>query len=132
MNDYGQLASQQQPSMMPLIIMGLFSLVVVAAMWKVFTKAGKPGWAAIVPIYNIVVLLEIAGKPLWWIALFFVPLVSLVAAFLIMIGVAKAFGKGTGFGIGLTLLGFIFFPILGFGSAQYVGTPSGTGVRRAA
>lgn len=96
----------------------------IASMWKVFAKANEPGWASIVPIYNIVVLLKIAGKPIWWIVLFFIPVVSIVAAILIMISLAKSFGKGAGFGLGLALLGPIFFPILGFGSARYEG-PAG-------
>ena len=90
-----------------------------AAMWKVFTKAGKPGWAIIVPIYNIIVMLEIAGKPLWWFLLMLIPLVNLVVVFMVMIGIAEKFGKSAGFGVGLTLLGFIFFPILAFGDAEY-------------
>jgi len=94
---------------------------VVAGVWKCFTKAGKPGWAAIVPFYNVVVMLEIAGRPIWWIVLFFIPIVSLVVMIIVMLDFAKAFGKGAGFGIGLALLGFIFFPILGFSDAQYVG-----------
>ena len=94
---------------------------VIAGMWKVFTKAGKPGWAAIVPIYNLIVLLEIVGKPLWWVILFFIPIVGIVIAILVCIELAKAFGKSTGFGIGLALLGFIFIPMLGFGDAQYQG-----------
>lgn len=98
-------------------------VVVVVGVWKVFEKAGKPGWAAIIPIYNLIVLLEIAGKPLWWIVLFLIPLVNLVAAILVGIAVAKCFGKGTGFGVGLALLGCIFFPILGFGDAKYQGVP---------
>ncbi len=97
----------------------LFSVLMIAAMWKVFTKAGKPGWAAIVPIYNIVVLLQIAGKPVWWIILFFIPIVSLIIAILTYVALAERFGKGGGFAVGLVLLGPIFFPILGFGSAQY-------------
>ncbi|MGB7749159.1 MAG: DUF5684 domain-containing protein [Verrucomicrobiia bacterium] len=104
---------------------GLIFLVIlvaiIAGIWRVFTKAGKPGWAAIVPIYNLIVLLEIAGKPLWWIILFFIPLVNLIAAILVGIAVAKNFGKSDAFGIGLGLLGFIFYPILGFGDAQYQG-----------
>lgn len=75
------------------------------------------------PIYNLIVLLEIAGKPLWWIILFFIPIVNLVFAFLLCIAVAKAFGKGTGFGVGLVLLGFVFYPILGFGDAKYQAPP---------
>ena len=93
----------------------------IAAMWKVFVKAGQPGWASIVPIYNLVVLLQIAGKPLWWILLMFIPLVNLIVVILISIALAEKFGKGAGFGIGLVFLSFIFYPILGFGSAQYQG-----------
>ena len=96
-------------------------VAVIAGIWKVFAKAGKPGWAAIIPIYNIIVLLEIAGKPLWWIVLFIIPLVNIVAAVLVGIAVAKSFGKSEAFGVGLALLAFIFYPILGFGDAQYQG-----------
>lgn len=96
---------------------------IIAGFWKVFEKAGKPGWAAIIPIYNLIVLLEIAGKPLWWIVLCLIPVVNLVAAVLIGIAVAKNFGKSDAFGVGLGLLGFVFFPILGFGDAQYQSTP---------
>jgi hypothetical protein len=101
------------------------SVLMIASMWKVFTKAGKPGWAAIIPIYNLIVILDIAGKPLWWIILFLVPLVNIVVAFMTYVSLAERFGKGAGFGIGLMLLGFIFFPILGFGSAQYMGAQTG-------
>ena len=99
-------------------------ILMLAGFWKVFSKAGKPGWAAIIPIYNLVILLEIAGKPLWWIVLFFIPLANFVAAILVSIEVAKAFGKGAGFGLGLVFLSPIFYPILGFGSAEYQGTPA--------
>lgn len=94
-------------------------VAIIAGFWKVFVKAGKPGWAAIVPIYNVIVLLEIAGKPLWWIILFLIPIVNIVMVVLVGIAVAKKFGKSDAFGIGLGLLGFIFYPILGFGDAQY-------------
>jgi len=107
----------------PGVVFTLFYLAIVvfviAGIWKVFTKAGQPGWAAIVPFYNIYVLCKIAGRPGWWLALFFIPVVSIVIGIIVMIDLARAFGKGTGFGIGLAFLGFIFFPILGFGSAQY-------------
>lgn len=96
-------------------------VVVIIGCWKLFEKAGKPGWAAIVPIYNIIVLLEIVGRPLWWVVLFLIPCVSIVAAVMVCIDLAKSFGKDVAYGIGLALLGFIFFPMLGFGSAQYVG-----------
>lgn len=106
-----------------LIELAIF-VAIIAGFWKVFAKAGKPGWAAIVPIYNIIVLLQIANKPLWWILLFFIPLVNIVMGVLVGIAVAKNFGKGEGFGIGLGLLGFIFYPILGFSDAQYQGAQS--------
>lgn len=106
--------------------MGVFAIVyvaiivvLVAALWKIFTKAGKPGWAAIVPIYNIIVLLEIAGKPAWWFILFLIPFVNLVIAIIVSIALAKNFGKGTGFGLGLAFLGFIFAPVLAWSDAQY-------------
>lgn len=96
-------------------------ILMIASMWKIFTKAGKPGWAAIVPIYNIIVLLEIVDKPIWWIVLFFIPIVSLIASLLIFIALAAKFGKGTGFAIGMVLLAPVFFPMLAFGDAQYQG-----------
>lgn len=107
------------------LVMGVIYLailvVVIASMWKIFTKAGKPGWAAIVPIYNIVILLEIIGKPVWWIVLFLIPFVNLIVAILMYVELAKVFGKSTGFAIGLLLLSPIFLPMLAFGSAQYRG-----------
>ncbi len=96
-------------------------ILIIASFWMVFSKAGKPGWAAIIPIYNIIVMLQIVGRPWWWILLMFIPIVGLVIAIIVSIDMAKSFGKGTGFGIGLALLGFIFYPILGFGSATYQG-----------
>src|SRR5262245_37900984 len=87
--------------------------------WKLFDKAGKPGWAALVPIYNMVVFLEIVGKPIWWIVLMFIPIVSLVIALILSVSLAERFGKGTGFGIGIAFLGFIFLPMLAFGDAEY-------------
>lgn len=96
-------------------------VLVIAGMWKVFVKAGKPGWACLIPIYNVIVLLEIAGKPLWWIILLFIPFVNIVVFVLISIAVAEKFGKGLGFGLGLAFLPMIFFPVLGFGDAKYQG-----------
>lgn len=95
-------------------------IVVIAGMWKMFVKAGKPGWAAIVPFYNFIVLLQIAGKPLWWIILLFIPFVNFIIIILVCIALAKSFGKGVGYGIGILLLSFIFIPMLGFGDARYV------------
>jgi len=89
--------------------------------WKMFSKAGQPGWASIIPIYNVIVLLQIAGKPVWWILLCMIPLVQIVPLIIMNIEIAAKFGKDGGFAVGLTLLPFIFFPILGFGSATYQG-----------
>jgi hypothetical protein len=95
------------------------AILVIAALWKVFTKAGQPGWACLVPIYNILVLLKITGKPAWWIILFFVPIANLVIAIIVAIALAEKFGKGAGYGIGLAFLPVVFYPMLGFGSATY-------------
>ncbi len=120
------LAQQQQPvgassgggaiiSIVYLVVL----ILVLAGIWKTFTKAGKPGWASIIPIYNVVVLLQIAEKPVWWILLFLIPIVNLVVSIMVMMAVAQKFGKGAGYGLGLAFLGFIFWPMLGFGSATY-------------
>ena len=95
--------------------------VMIASMWKVFEKAGKPGWAAIVPIYNLIVLLEIVGRPAWWFLLMLIPLVNLVFLIILTIDVAKSFGKDVGFGIAMLIVPIIMYPILGFGDARYVG-----------
>lgn len=101
---------------------GVFALVglaltvlVMVSQWKIYVKAGQPGWAALVPFYNIYVLIKIIEKPMWWFLLIFVPLLN----FLPYIQLGKKFGKGIGFGIGLILLSFVFFPILAFGDAVY-------------
>jgi hypothetical protein len=94
-------------------------VLMVASMWKLFVKAGKPGWAAIVPIYNLVVLLEIAGKPIWWFILFLIPFVNIVVAIMLAVAVARKFGKGTGFAIGMVVLAPVFYPMLAFGDSTY-------------
>jgi hypothetical protein len=96
-------------------------ILIIAAYWKIYTKAGQPGWAAIIPIYNIYVLLKIVGKPWWWLLLMFVPFVNLVFAIWMTNMLSKSFGKDEGFTVGLILLGIIFYPILGFGNAKYHG-----------
>jgi len=109
------------------IVVGLVSVVVtvfyIVALWRVFTKAGEKGWKSLIPIWNLIVILRIAGRPWWWLFLFIIPLVNIVVAVIVYIDVAKAFGKSTAFGVGLALLGFIFLPILAFGSAEYQGSP---------
>jgi hypothetical protein len=111
-------------SAITIIYLAVYILEVIG-MWRAFDKAGKPGWAAIVPIYNFYVLCKIAGRPGWWWVLLFIPIVNIVIWFIVSIDTAKAFGKTTGFGVGLALLPFIFWPILGFGDATYQGSTMG-------
>jgi hypothetical protein len=104
-----------------MLFMLVFFALMIASLWKVFTKAGEPGWASIIPIYNTIVMLKIAGKPWWWFILMLIPLVGLVVMIMAIVALAKNFGKGVGFAIGLIILPFIFFPILAFGDATYLG-----------
>ena len=100
-------------------------VVLIIAGWRIFEKAGKPGWAFLIPFYNVIVLLEIINKPWWWLLLMiFVPLGSLIWGIWATNLLAKSFGKNEGFTVGLILFSFIFYPILGFGNAQYQG-PAG-------
>ena len=115
----------EAPSPVSMIFGLLIALVLIVAMWKVFTKAGQPGWASIIPIYNLYIWCKIVGRPWWWILLMLIPFVNFIVCIILCIDLAKSFGKGVGFGIGLALLGIIFFPILGFGSAQYQGPAAG-------
>jgi Family of unknown function (DUF5684) len=113
-------AAPQIPAIFWIIYFGVLALIIVS-MWKVFSKAGEPGWAAIIPIYNVIVFLKIAGKPGWWFILLIIPLVGLIVGILALVSFAERFGKGAGFVIGLLLLPFVFWPILAFGDAQYLG-----------
>lgn len=97
----------------------------IYCMWRIFVKADKPGWAAIVPFYNVLVELEIVGRPWWWLLLFLVPGVNIVIGIIILLDLAKVFGKGSGFGIGLIFLPFVFIPILALGDAVYEGPIAG-------
>ena len=103
------------------MLCGLVIGLAMAALmfWKVFEKAGKPGWASMVPIYNAMVLAEVAGRPSWWGLVALIPCLGLITAIPICLDIAKRFGQGVGFAIGLILLGIVCFPILGFGDAKY-------------
>lgn len=98
-----------------------FIVIVIVAYWKIYEKAGQAGWAAIIPFYNLYVLLKIVGKPGWWLLLFLIPFVNIIIAIWITNLLSKSFGKDEGFTIGLLLLGFIFYPLLGYGDAKYLG-----------
>lgn len=104
-------------------MIGLILMILAfAGMWKTFEKAGMEGWKGIIPIYNMYLLItEIAKKPWWYLLLLFVPIANIIIMIIVSIEVAKAFGKTMGFGIGLALLSFIFYPLLGFGDAVYQG-----------
>ncbi len=99
-----------------------FIVLIIAGFWKTFEKAGQPGWAAIIPIYNLYTLMKVAGRPGWWFLLYFIPFVNIVISIVVAIDVAHSFGKDTLYGI--LLLWFfqiIGFLILGFSDAEYVG-----------
>ncbi len=100
------------------------ALFLIVAEWKVYTKAGKPGWAVFIPIYNLYVLLKIVGKPGWWLLWMFVPFANFIVIIWVINLLSKSFGHGVGFTLGLIFLSIIFIPILGFGDSKYVG-PAG-------
>ncbi len=124
--DYSSTASSPADTGASLAVLGVMFLVyipiivlMVAAMWKLFTKAGKPGWAALVPIYSTIVSLEMVGMPLWWLAIaIFIGPVYMV---FFCINLAKSFGKDTTYALGLIFLPIIFVPMLAFGKSQYQG-----------
>lgn len=105
------------------------AVVFLIGMWKVFEKAGQPGWACIVPFYNMYILLKIAGRPGWWLILMLIPLVNIAIFLLVAIDIAKAFGQGAGFGVVLLfLLSGIGYLVLGFGNYRYLGPPAAVAV----
>ena len=118
--DY-QTSAAAAGSPVVIIISLLIGLMLIVAMWKIFTKAGQPGWASLIPIFNIYIWCKIVGRPGWWVILMLIPFVNFIIAIILCIDLAKSFGKGVGFGIGIILLGIIFLPILAFGDAQYQG-----------
>ena len=103
----------------------IFAIVGVLYM-GIFTKSGRPAWAAFVPVYNGIKLLEIAGRPWYWYLLFLIPFAGIYFSIVALNDLAKSFGKDVGFALGLVFLGFIFYPILGFGGARYLG-PAASG-----
>jgi hypothetical protein len=106
-------------AIVPLLLFIAFSLILIIGVWKVFVKGGQPGWACLIPIYNLYCLIKIAGKEWWWLLLFLVPLVNIAVAIMLAIAISRNFGKGGGFAVGLIFLPWIFYPILGLGAAPY-------------
>ncbi len=105
-----------------MLVILVLCILLIVSLWKIYEKAGVPGWASLVPFYNITKLLQITNRPMWWIVLFFVPVVNIIIAILMARRLAAVFGKGVGFTWGLILLPFIFYPILAFGKATYANT----------
>ena len=97
------------------------SVLVLVGMWKAFVKAGKPGWGAIIPLYNLYCLFDMSFGKGWMFLLMIIPVVDIVVLIMMYVKLAKAFGKGVGFAVGLIFLPFIFTPILGYGDAEYIG-----------
>ena len=102
-----------------IILILVIAVIMIVANWKVFTKAGKPGWASIIPLYNMYVMFEIAGMNGWMFLLTFIPIVNIIIQIMLYLNLAKKFGKSTGFAIGLILLNPIFLLMLAFGNAEY-------------
>lgn len=109
----------------PLIILCIIYLgilvLILTSRYKIFEKAGKPGWTSLVPVYSFVVLLSIVGKPWWWTLLLFVPGVNVIIFIMVIHRVALSFGKDNTFAAGLILLGFIYIPLLAYSETQYYG-----------
>ena|ERR1051326_9107021 len=106
-----------------IVVLPVFGLL-LASLWIIYNKAGQPGWASLIPIYNIIVLLEITGRPWWWIFMFFIPFVNIVFFIMMYNSLSRSFGKDEAFTVGLVLLNIVFLPILAFGDSQYIG-PNG-------
>ena len=109
------------PSSGQMVVALILGALCVAGLWKIFAKAGKPGWAAIVPIYNVVVFLQVVGRPVWWIVLLLIPVVGWIVSIVLLNDLARAFGKGIGYTLGLIFLTPVFLLVLGFGSDPYLG-----------
>lgn len=112
---------QSPVSSLGVIVYLLFVIFYLAGFWRIFEKAGRPGWASLIPFYNFYVLTKIADRPVWYLFLLFFPFANIFAFCSICNGISTKFGKDMGYTLGLIFLGFIFFPALGFGSAQYEG-----------
>lgn len=103
----------------------LVSVVITAAtlagIWQIFVKAGYPGWKSLIPLYNVILWLQMIGRPWWYLAALFFPGTNIILWLIIAFGTARSFGRNVFFALGVTFLPFIFIPIIGFGSATYIG-----------
>ena len=107
-----------------LLLIGAVYLFFLVATWKLYFKAGRPGWASLIPIYTTVVFCRICGRSGWLTLALMIPGVNVVISIMLSVDLARVFGRGTGFALGLIFLSPIFFPILAFGSSRYVGRQS--------
>ena len=112
------------PQMQKLLYSVIAAGFVIAGLWKIFNKAGRPGWPALVPIYNMFVLCEVCGLSGWFALLFMVPVLNIVTLIYLATRLGKAFAKGWGFILGIILLGVVFIPILGWDKSTYQGPPA--------
>ncbi len=102
------------------LVILVVGIIMIVALWKIFTKAGRPGWGALIPLYNTYLMIETAGKPGWWLLLLFIPFVNIVVIIMVMLALAQAFGKSTVFAIfGLMIFSPIGMLMLAFGDAKY-------------
>jgi hypothetical protein len=104
----------------------VFYAIAVIPYWVIFTKAGRPGWPALIPIYSFYIVLKIVGRPGWWLLLLLIPFVNIVILIIVINDLSKSFGHGVGFTLGLLFVSLIFMYILAFGSSTYRG-PAGAG-----
>ena len=109
---------------LPLILYVILLIILLIGIWKMFEKGGIPGILGLIPVVNLFFLAKLAGKPVWWGLLYFIPFVNVVIAIIILIGIAERFGRGIGTTLGLVFLTPIFFCILGFGSAKWSPPPA--------
>lgn len=100
-------------------------LIELFSLWAVFEKANQPGWGAIIPIYNAVLLFRVGGQSGWWVLALLILLVNAIVGIWIWLQVAENFGRSWLFGLGLAFLQIIFLPILAFGSSEYISSDYG-------
>lgn len=128
--DYYEYSTPVYSSPVTSIISLALGVLLIVSMWMIFKKAGKPGWAAIVPFYNIYVEYEITWGSGWRFLMLLIPFYNIILAIQTQVKLAKAFGKGGGFAVGLIFLPYVFQPILAFSDAAYLGVPGKNGYQQ--
>jgi len=119
-NDYGSMGDAFSSIFLVFgIFMFALAILMIISWWKIFEKAGEPGWQAIIPIYNAFIILKIAGKPAWWFLLYLIPFVNIIIGFMVILELAIKFNKDFPYALGIIFLPFIFLPMLAFGKAEY-------------